>query len=259
MNDKRYALVTGASQGLGKAFAVELARKGIDLLLVSLPEQGLARVSQDIRDTYRVDVRYFETDLTEMENVLGLARWANDHFRIYILINNAGTGGTRKITEADADYIRRIIQLNVLATSMLTHQLLPNLLRQPEGYILNVSSLAAFSPIGYKTVYPASKSYIHSFSRGLFQELKGTSVFVSVVNPGAMKTNPEITSRVEKQGLFGRLTLLEPEKVARICVKKLFRKDSVIVVNPISWSVLHLLPIWIKMPLLTRTIKREIA
>lgn len=90
-----------------------------------------------------------------------------------------------------------------MATSLLTHQLLPNLQKSSKAYVLNVSSLAAFSPIGYKTVYPASKAFIHSFSRGLYQELKDTNVFVSVVNPGPMKTNAEVSRRIEEQG-FGQ-------------------------------------------------------
>jgi len=132
-------------------------------------------------------------------------------------------------------------------------------MKQPQSYILNVSSMAAFSPIGYKTVYPASKAFVHSFSRGLYAELKDTNVFVSVVNPGAMKTSKEITARIEKQGFLGKLTLLEPEKVAKYCIKQLFNKDTVIMVNPLSWAILSIIPIWIKLPLMTRAIKREIT
>jgi hypothetical protein len=80
----------------------------------------------------------------------------------------------------------------------------------------NVSSMAALSPLGYKTVYPASKAYVHSFSRGLNQELKDSNVFVSVVNPGAMKTRKEITDRIERQGFLGKQTLSDPGKVAKL-------------------------------------------
>jgi len=259
MNGKSYALVTGASQGLGKAFAIELAQKGIHLILVSLPGQGLVTLCQELAAEYGVDCRAYETDLTELENVKQLTDWVNQHFNLFVLVNNAGIGGTKRMLDADVQYINRIVQLNVVATSVLTHQLLPNLVRQPQAYILNVSSMAAFSPIGFKTVYPASKAFIHSFSRGLYQELKGTNVFVSVVNPGAMRTNAETSGRIARQGLLGRLTLLEPQKVAKFCVDRLFKRDTVIVVNPVSWLLVHLLPIWIKLPLLTRTIQRELV
>lgn len=258
MIKESYAVVTGASQGLGKAFAESLAKKNINVILISLPDQNLEALSQKIAETYHVKTHYYEVDLSVNENIFKLTDWLNKSFDIYILINNAGLGGTRKFLDATSDYINTILQVNVTATSLITHQLLPNLLKQPKAYILNVSSMAAFSPIGFKTVYPASKTFIHSFSRGLYEELKDTNVFVSVVNPGAMKTNLDVCKRIEKQGFLGRLTLLDPNKVAKYCVDQLFKRDSVIMVNPISWLVMKMLPIWIKLPLMTNAIKKEI-
>lgn len=257
-SEEQFVVITGASQGLGKEFALEFAKRKMNLIMVSLPNQGLVDLSKEITSKYKVKTAPFEIDLSVCDNVILLADWINNNFNISILINNAGTGGTKKFVDAKVDYINTIMQVNVVATSILTHQLLPNLLRQKQGYILNVSSMAAFSPIGYKTVYPASKTFIHSFSRGLNEELKDTNVCVSVVNPGAMKTSAEITSRIEKQGLLGKLTLLDPQKVAQYCVQQLFKKDSVIMVNPISWAILKILPIGIRLPLMTNAIKREI-
>lgn len=253
-----YAVVTGASRGLGKSFAESLAKKNINVILISLPHQNLKEFSQELAQKYKVKTQYYEVDLSINENVLKLTEWLNTSFNIHILINNAGLGGTRKFVDASPHYINSILQVNVAATSLITHQLLPNLLKQPKAYILNVSSMAAFSPIGYKTVYPASKTFIHSFSRGLHEELKHTNVFVSVVNPGAMKTNEDVCKRIEKQGFLGKLTLLDPNDVAEYCIKQLFKKDSVIMVNPISWLIMKILPIWIKLPLMTNAIKKEI-
>ncbi|MBK7099166.1 MAG: SDR family NAD(P)-dependent oxidoreductase [Sphingobacteriales bacterium] len=255
---KKYGVITGASQGLGMAFAKELASQNLNLILVSLPGQQLAQKASQLMQEHDVEVLFYETDLTVKENVITLCQWLNAQFDIYLLINNAGVGGTRRFTEASVQYIDTILQLNVVATSLLTHQLLPNLLKQPQAYILNVSSMAAFSPIGYKTVYPASKTFIHSFSRGLSEELKKTGVVVSVVNPGAMATNEDTCKRINKLGFWGRLTLLQPEKVAGYCIKKLFKKDRVIMVNPWSWLAMVLLPIWIKLPVLSNNIKKEI-
>lgn len=253
-----YAVVTGASQGLGKAFVENLAKKHINIILISLPGQNLKELSHNIAETYQVKTHYYEVDLSLNDNVIKLTDWINESFEIHILINNAGLGGTKKFTEASSQYINSILQVNVMATSLITHQLLPNLLKQPQSYILNVSSMAAFSPIGFKTVYPASKTFIHSFTRGLYEELKHTNVFVSVVNPGAMKTNADVCNRIEKQGFLGRLTLLDPNKVAFYCINQLFKKDSVIMVNPYSWLILKILPIWIKLPLMTNAIRKEI-
>ncbi|ALR30580.1 MULTISPECIES: SDR family oxidoreductase [Chryseobacterium] len=256
--EESFAVITGASQGLGKAFAESLAKKKINLILVSLPNQNLKELSEEMAGHYNIKTYYYEVDLSVNENIFKLTDWLNKSFNIYILINNAGIGGTRKFLDASPSYINNILQVNITATSLITHQLLPNLLKQPQSYILNVSSMAAFSPIGFKTVYPASKTFIHSFSRGLNEELKDTNVFVSVVNPGAMKTNADVAARIEKQGFLGKLTLLDPNKVAEYCVNQLFKRDSVIMVNPVSWLVMKILPIWIKLPLMTSAIKREI-
>lgn len=180
-------------------------------------------------------------------------------YQLGVLINNAGTGGSHSFLKADVHYINRIVQLNVVATALLTHQLLPNLMTGSKSFILNVSSMAAFTPVGFKTVYPASKSFVHSFSRGLYAELRDTNVFVSVVNPGAMRTNAEITGRIDKQGWLGRITLLDPDKVARKCLRRLFRRDTVIMLNPLSWLMLHFIPVWISLPLMTKVIKRELG
>ncbi|WP_430811240.1 MULTISPECIES: SDR family NAD(P)-dependent oxidoreductase [unclassified Carboxylicivirga] len=260
MKDKTnssYAVITGASKGLGKAFAFELARLGRNIVLVSLPDQRLQNVVAAIKGTYDVEVAYFETDFVCSDNIMVLCEWLNSNFNIDILINNAGVGGTTRFTDVNVNYIETMIQVNVTATVILTHQLLSNLKRQACSYILNVSSIAAFSPVGYKTVYPASKVFVHYFTRGLRAELKDSSVSVSVVHPGPMATNPEIEARIEKQGFIAKLTLLKPEKVARFAICRLLKKDSVIVLSHFTWVVSKLLPEWLTLYLMTRIVKRE--
>ncbi len=254
----QFAVITGASQGLGRAFAIELAKRKYNVILVSLPGQNLGDLSHWIREEFQVQSFYKETDFSFDSNIRNLACWINENFNVSILINNAGMGGTMSFADASIDYIDSIIQVNVKATALLTHQLINNLKRQPHSYILNVSSIAAFSPVGYKTVYPATKAFVHSFTRGLYEELKDTNVFVSVINPGAMATNKEVTSRIEKQGLLGRLTLLDPSKVAGYAIRRLLKRDTVIMVNPIAWLISYLLPVWIKLPLMTNIVKREV-
>ena len=193
------------------------------------------------------------------ENILNVCNCINEKYDIDILINNAGIGGSKMFEKASTQYLESIIYLNILATTLITHQLLPNLKKRNKAYILNISSLAGLSPIGYKTIYPASKAFIHSFSRGLYQELRNTNVFVSVVNPGAMATNDETKNRIKNQGFWGKLTLLEPDSVANKCIKQIYKRDTVIVVNPISWLFLRIMPIWVRLPLLTNTIKKEVC
>jgi uncharacterized protein len=258
---KKYAIVTGAANGLGKAFAFELSKKQFNTILIDLPDCGLAELCENIKSSYGTDSVYFEYDLTTKENIIDLAKKINEKFNVNILINNVGVGGTEKFDESDVDSIHKIIQLNVMATSVMTHQLIPNLKKQDKSYILNVSSMAAFSPIGYKTVYPASKTFIHSFSRGLYQEFKKSNIFVSVVNPGPMKTNEDVTRRIISQGFFGKLGLLSPERVAEISIRKLFKRDTMIMLNlanGLNWLMLKFIPIFLRLPLLTLAVRREI-
>lgn len=257
---KRYAVITGASSGLGKAFAFELANRNINLVLVSLPDEGLPDMAATLRKL-GIEVSYFETDLTNHENILSLTNWINTTFDVFMLINNAGMGGTKRFLDADTAYLNNIIQLNVMSTSLITRALLPNLMQQRQSYILNVSSMAAFSPMGFKTVYPASKAFVHHFTRGLYQELKKTNVFVSVVNPGPMKTNQDVSARIERQGWLGKVGLLSPEKVAEISIRQLYRKDTLIMLglgNGFNWLLMKIIPIWVRLPLLTKAIEREI-
>ena len=254
---KQYTVITGASQGLGKSFTVSLAKRNHNLILISLPNQNLKELANHIQTIYKVEVLYFEIDFSSDESIISLTKQLNEKYAIDILINNAGTGGTKKMEDASLNYLNTIIQVNIKAITILTHQLLPNLKEQAHSYILNVSSMAAFSPLGYKTVYPASKAFVHSFSLGLAEELKDSSVSVSVINPGPMKTNPEIAARIEKQGFIGNLTLLNPEKVAEYSLNKMFKGKTFILLNPVSWLLSTLLPSWIQVPMMTKIIKRE--
>ena len=257
--NNNYALITGASQGLGKYLALDLAKRNYNILLVALPNENLETLALDIEKLH-VKVSYLETDLTHKENILALVDWANT-FPIEVLINNAGCGGSKYIDEASFDYIDTIIQLNVRATSLITKLLIPNLTKQPKSYILNISSMAAFSPIGFKTVYPASKKFIEYFSQGLQEELKSLHVSVSVVYPGPMKTNAEVSSRIEKQSKFVNSGVVPLEDVAKISLNGLFRGKKRIIpgkLNKFSRYILALLPLKTKVKLLSKAVKKEI-
>ena len=257
---KTFAVVTGASQGLGKCFALELAKRGINTILVSLPAENLVCVMNQVREMGTESYMY-ETDLSYTERVLELSQWINTNYDVNILINNAGRGGSSPFIESSVNYINGIIQLNIKATVLLTHQLLPNLMRQEKGYVLNISSMASYTPTGLKTVYPASKRFIQHFTRGLYQELRHTNVFVSVALPGPMKTNADVSRRIDRQGVLGHIGLLSPEEVAGICVRQLFRRDTLIMLgwaNKINWLILNVLPVPWKMSLMTRAVSREI-
>ena len=254
----KYAVVTGASRGLGRAFAEELARRGIPTVLVS-SNRSISETCEQFRQTYKVDCEYVIADLTRMEDVLAAAEEINTKHEVFLLINNAGLGGSQAFENTEVERIRRIIGLNVMATSLLTRQLLPNLLRQEKSFILNVSSMAAHTPIGYKMVYPASKAFVNAFSFGLRAEFNDRGLSVSVVCPGAMATSEGIRKRIEQQGFFGKLTLVSPEKVARKSISQTLRRKREIVVNPASYFFSQIVPERIRTFLLTKVVRREVG
>lgn len=251
-----YAVVTGGSRGLGRAFAEELSRQGISTVLISSNER-IAEVCEALRTKYNVDSQYVVADLTKEESVLEAARIINERYSVFLLVNNAGIGGTQRFDEVSVERLQQILHLNVLATTLLCRQLLPNLLGHARSYILNVSSLAALTPTGYKMAYPASKAFVRHFSYGLRAEMKGCGLSVSVVSPGAMATSPDICRRIEKQGFWGRLTLSSVERVARKCVRQTLRGRKEIIVAPLSYVVSRLLPASVRTPILTRIVRRE--
>ena len=263
-----FAVVTGASSGLGRCFAIELARRGINTILVALPGSGVKDAALEA-GSYGTDSIAFEADLTDKKAILEVCAGIAGRYPVNILINNAGCGGTRKFLECDDEYIDRILGLNIMAVTTLTHQLLPVMQLQNEAYILNVSSMAAFTPIGYKTVYPAgyktvypaTKRFIYDFTRGLHEELNGSGISVSVIHPGPMKTNPDVTRRIERQGRFGRLGLLPPEKVARKGIDGMFKREAVIIpglVNKLNKVLTDIVPARIRLPLVSRIVAREL-
>lgn len=256
--EKNYAVITGASSGLGKAFAETLAGEKHSLLLISLPDEDLPQLCEELKNKFHISVACFETDLSERENVLKVAQWINMNYTIDILINNVGIGGSKQFDRAEIDYLQKMININITATTLLTHELLPNLRSRKKAHILNISSLAGLSPIPYKTIYPASKAFIYSFSRGLNEELKDTSVTVSVVNPGPMKTNGNTTKRINNHGFLTKITLKEPEEIAKYSIRKMKKGKSLIITNWLSWTVLKLTPIWISLPILGKKFKSEI-
>ena len=256
----RYALITGASQGLGRCYALELARLGFNTLLVALPGSGLREVAAESR-SLGVESIPFETDLCDEKALSALCRHINARYSLCMIINNAGTGGTKLFTTCPPDYLDHILSLNMRVPVLLIRYLLPNLRHAPQGFILNVASMTAFSPVGFKTVYPASKRFILQFSLGLREELRGTGISVSAVAPGPMKTNAEITRRIERQGAFGKLGLLSPEQVAHLSLQGLFRRKAVILPgwsNHINRLLLSLIPTALLVPLMSRVIAREI-
>lgn len=262
MNSNAYTLITGASSGLGREFSIQCASMGMNVMMIALPGSNTFSLAAQLIMEYKVDVQVFEFDLTDSYLLVKTLNELMNNFEINFLINNAGIGGTVSIMESSMESIDRIIQLNVRGTVLVTQTLLPHLLKQQKSHILNISSMAAFTPIAYKTVYPASKAFISSFFLGLREELQGTGVSVSVVYPGPIMTNSGVSARIVEQGMKGRVGLLSTKEIAGIALRQALAGKGVIIPgfwNRINHRLMSLLPTEIKLRIVSGAVKKEMA
>jgi uncharacterized protein len=186
----RTALVTGASSGIGKAFAEALAGRGASVLLAARSGDKLAALAREITRAHGVDARPVEVDLSTengpdhaFEKVRGMG------LAVDILVNNAGYGTHGGYDSLPADRDHREVMLNVAALERLTHLAVPGMLARGWGIVVNVASTAAFQPLPYMAVYGATKAFVLSFSQALWGEYRGKNIRVLAVCPGATETD----------------------------------------------------------------------
>lgn len=235
MDEKNYALITGASTGIGRAIAEELAARKYNIILNSLPGQGLSAICDELSNKYRIHVMYYEVDLTIKEGPQLLYEFVkNKSCKVDMLVNNAGIGFDGPIESYSADAIDYMIFLNIRALTLITHFFTPELKKQQKAYVLNISSLGCYAPTAFKSVYLASKSYIYYFTRALDSEFKGTSVSICIFTPATVKTNPNVLDRMERAGWFGRHTALDPEDVASEGIRGMLKGKKVIIPGTIN-------------------------
>lgn len=184
------ALITGASAGIGAAFAQELAAHKTNLVLVARSEAKLQKLAQQLQDQYKIQVDFVVQDLTAPAAAKAVFDAATQKgLTIDLLINNAGFGEYGDFAELDGEQQVKMIQLNILTLVDLTHQFLPGMRQRRSGGIINMSSTAAFQPMPYFSVYAASKVFVLSFSEALWAENKSYGVNVLAVCPGPTETN----------------------------------------------------------------------
>jgi uncharacterized protein len=256
-----FTLITGASTGLGKEIALECARRGRSLILVALPGHDLPGLAEQLERRYGIEAVAFERDLTIPDAARALVQEALSKHPIDALINNAGIGGTAEVLQTEVSHLDAMLMLNVRSTVLLTRLLLPELLRHSRGYILNVSSIAAFSPIAYKAAYAASKAFIINFSQALREELRGQSITINVTAPGPMVTNFSIARRIAQQGFLARASLVPVREVARLAVDGMLKGKPLVVpgfFNKLYYALMKMLPAPWRMRLISRVTRREL-
>jgi short-subunit dehydrogenase len=227
---KNHALVTGASSGIGRAIAEELARRKINLVLIALPGTGLEETAEMIADKHQVHALAYAVDLTEREASTKILQWCKDQrVSVRILINNAGIGNISNLEDAHVETLNNILLLNNHALTMITYTFLRSMKNSSPSYIMNVGSLASFLPIPRKAVYAASKSFVYAFSCSLSNELRGTGVSVSCLCPGGTLTSESVRQNTQSLSYSGNLFVQTAEQVAKEAVNGMFRRKRRII------------------------------
>ena len=207
--------LSGATGGLGKAFAVECASRGWDIFITDMSAERLETLATGLSNTYGVSIISQACDLTDAEDRGRLFAWIRSHrLRFWGLINVAGTDHEGPFQECSRDQIRNIVRLNIEATLEVTHALLERTDPTRLFRIITVSSLAAFYPMPVKATYAASKRFLLDFFLALRDEVRGRGATVTVLCPAGLPTNPTCIEAIEAQGLMGHLTTQNIGRVA---------------------------------------------
>ncbi|MFZ5974802.1 MAG: SDR family NAD(P)-dependent oxidoreductase [Bacillota bacterium] len=222
-------IITGAAGGLGRAFAVECAKRGYDLFLTDIDGQRLDALQDGLFRQYDVKAITYPCDITDDDAVQEMLSFSDKlGIRFDMLLNVAGVDFEGGFTVRESKQVLDIVKLNVEATLRVTHNVLRHRHRNLPFYIVFVSSLASMYPVPLKATYAASKRFLLDFSIALGQELKSQNVSVLSLCPGGLPTTPEALSGIAAQGFWGNATTNRLEAVAHrtitraLCKKRIY-------------------------------------
>jgi len=224
----KYTLITGASSGIGEAFARRLASEKHNLVLVARSGDKLRVLSDELASKHSVDCRHFALDLLEFEADTQLFdETEKAGLEIDWLINNAGFGSSGDFAQLDLERELEIIDLNISALVALTHRYLQKMRERKSGTIINVSSAAGFQPIPFMATYAASKAFVSSFSEAIAEENRPFGIHILALCPGSTKTNFFEASKIERPiQVKGQQTV---EEVVDTAMKAIARNKTKVV------------------------------
>ena len=255
---KTYTLITGASQGFGRALTLEYAKQSMNLVLVALPNSGLEELSSFLIAHFNIDVIFFEMDLSKEANCIHLYEEVKAKGKsIKYLINNAGMLSNGLFENMNKDYFLSQINVNVVTPTLLTKLFMDDFKMNSPSGILNVSSMASFFHLPKKQVYGGTKAYLLSFSKSLRKELKHYGISVSIVCPGGMNTTTKLCLQNRRLNGISRQSILDPEQAAKITLNDFNKGKEVIIPGKINKAFMFLdsiLPSGIKNRLTSNTI-----
>ncbi|GAB4162312.1 MAG: SDR family oxidoreductase [Planctomycetaceae bacterium] len=224
----RWALITGASSGIGAEFAHKLAARGMHLVLTARRLDRLEKLATELHTRHGTHCETIAADLSEPGQVKHLVEEIERRERtIEILVNNAGFAVVGDIASTDVDRVMELVRLNVGAVTELTYRLLPGMLERGHGAIINVSSVAAIQPVAYMSAYAASKSYVLHFSEALWAEARDQGVTIMALCPGVTET--EFFDVAGVPGWLKKQQSQTPDQVVRKALKALDKKRPYVI------------------------------
>ena len=236
-----YALITGATGGIGYAFAECFAKEGYGLMLVASDRGRLVAAKDRLLQKYKVPIRVYEQDLSSPKAAEELYKKIQDGQQITFLINNAGFGLLGATDKIDMEKEEQMLTLNMITPVKLTKLFGQDMLKRKRGYILNVASTGAFQPGPYNSTYYASKAFLYNYSRAVRCEWKKRGVSVSTLCPGTTRTR-----FFERAGTKTPVFAMTPERVAAYAYRKLRKRKDVIVPGCLN-QLLRFVPVSIKL------------
>ncbi|WP_210608314.1 SDR family NAD(P)-dependent oxidoreductase [Priestia flexa] len=251
---KGYALITGASGGIGKQLAYHFAKDGYSLVLVARSKQKLEELKRELEGNYSISVLISIKDLSKQEEALKLYdEIKQQQITVEFLVNNAGFGLYGTFIETSWSEEADMIDLNIKMLTYLTKLFLPEMVERNEGRILNIASVAAFLPGPLMAVYYATKAYVLSFTEALENELKDTNVTISALCPGPTKTGFSDRANLSSSKLF-ESGALRVEDVAKTGYEQ-FMKGKTVIIPGAKFKVATMLPRFLPRKLITKVVR----
>jgi uncharacterized protein len=240
-----YALVAGGSTGIGYSIAEALARRKFNLILVGRKQESLLDVKNNLEASYSIRVETLVYDLSKQDSAQEIAAWcAERQIPLTILCNVASLGGEKDYLSLPLESLRYMIDLNLNSCVSLCTTLLPLLERNAPSYIMNVGSIAGYSPIPSKNLYSATKSAIAFFSYSLRYQLKNKGISVSCVTPGPVFTKESIETDTRKRlGWFGVQMAVDQKRVGEIAVLEMLKGKLLITPGLLAKAVVTIIRI----------------
>ena len=230
-------LITGASTGIGAAFARKLAALGRNVLLVARSEDKLISLCNELGRLTSIRAQYLALDLRDPEARSQLfEETKNRGLEIDTLINNAGFGSMNDFAKLELERELEMIELNITAVVELTHRFLGPMRERKQGTIINVASTAGFQPVPYMATYAATKAFVLSFSEALWDENRLHGIHVMALCPGVTETNFFDAAGIDRPPMRAVQT---PEEVVETALRALPRKKSLVISGWANWFVVE--------------------